>query len=43
MSAKLQSVLLDLLIALGLRERQKLQPISVRSSTPDSKRAPARR
>lgn len=36
MSAKLQNVLHDLLVALGLRERPKLQPIPVRHDKPDS-------
>jgi len=33
MNAKLHSALLDLLVALGLCERPKLQPIPVRSDT----------
>ncbi|WP_298189856.1 PA1414 family protein [uncultured Pseudomonas sp.] len=36
MNAKLQNALLDLLAALGLRERPSLQPIPVRSNTPAS-------
>jgi len=43
MNAKLHDALLDLLAALGLCERPKLQPIPVRSNSPDSKSAPARR
>ncbi|HLD09476.1 MAG TPA: PA1414 family protein, partial [Methylophilaceae bacterium] len=42
MSAKLQNALLDLLVALGLCERPKLQPIPVRSNSPDSKAVPPR-
>ena len=34
MSAKLQNALHDLLVALGLRERPKLQPIPVRHDKP---------
>jgi len=43
MNVKLQSALLDLLVALGLCERPKLQPIPVRSNSPGSKSAPSRR
>jgi hypothetical protein len=42
MSAKLQTVLLNLLVALGLRERPHLQPIPVRSDVP-TVRSTARR
>ena len=42
MSAKLQTVLLNLLVALGLRERPQLQPIPVRSDVPTA-RSTARR
>ena len=42
MSAKLQTVLLNLLVALGLRERPRLQPIPVRSDVP-TVRSTARR
>ena len=43
MNTKLQNALLDLLVALGLCERPKLQPIPVRSNSPDSKSVPLRR
>jgi len=42
MSAKLQTVLLNLLIALGLRERPRLQPIPACSDVPTA-RSTARR
>lgn len=42
MSAKLQTVLLNLLVALGLRERPRLQPIPVRSDV-STARSTARR
>ncbi|WP_339524426.1 PA1414 family protein [Pseudomonas sp. EA_35y_Pfl2_R111] len=43
MSAKLQNALLDLLVALGLCERPKLQPIPVRSNASGAKALPPRR
>lgn len=43
MNTKLQNALLDLLVALGLCERPKLQPIPVRSNPLDSKSVPSRR
>ncbi|WP_296219674.1 PA1414 family protein [Pseudomonas sp. UBA2684] len=43
MSAKLQNALHDLLVALGLLERPKLQPIPVRSNPPREPQAPRRR
>lgn len=43
MNTKLQNALFDLWVALGLCERPKLQPIPVRSYSPDSKSVPPKR
>ncbi len=43
MNAKLQNALLDLLVALGLREPPTLQPIPIRSDKPASQAAGRRR
>jgi hypothetical protein len=43
MSAKLQNVLHDLLVALGLRERPTLQPIPVRHEDPGNSSKSRRR
>jgi hypothetical protein len=42
MNAKLENALLDLLVALGLCERPKLQPIPVRNTAPNPKSNPPR-
>jgi hypothetical protein len=43
MNIKLLNVLEDLLVALGLRERPRLQPVPVRSNPPRDPQAPGRR